>query len=115
MDNSGHWHPDMESALKANRAMDQFLPEDHPRRQRCAISIAIGEVVTVVKKSGERAKFTFNSAEKNRVILAPWGRGQLPYLELAEHVQLQRDNGEEVPAQVWDNRRGNIILRTLPV
>jgi hypothetical protein len=38
-----------------------------------------------------------------------------PFLELAERVQLQRANGDAVHAMIWDNRAGNIILKTLPV
>ena len=39
----------------------------------------------------------------------------VPVVGLAESVQLTRATGDSVRAQVWDNRGGKIILRTLPL
>jgi hypothetical protein len=80
------------------------------------IACDIGEVVAIVREDGVSFMASFDAAEKNRVTLTPQPPGApTPWLELASRVKLERSNGESVVAQVWDNRRGKLILRTLPV
>lgn len=116
MDDRGHWH-DAERMRRDDdlrrRLVESALPE---AARRPVIEIGIGETVGVVKASGETVMATFGAAEKNKVTLTPQDDGKpRPYLELAEAVQLQRASGESVRAQVWDNRKGKLILRTLPI
>src|ERR1700734_2535600 len=119
MDEKGYWHH-VESekdkaglaeaarlGSKARKALELGEINDELRSifpGRKVIEIGIGESVNVVK----------DAAEKNRVTLTAVGLAQRPYFELAEHVQIQRDSGESIRAQVWDNRNGKLILRTLP-
>lgn len=107
MDDRGHWHDVTIDATPSQ--IDQIFKGKRP-----VISIGIGEQVVVLKADGQRIAATFDGAEKNRVTLKPWD-GPHPYLELAEHVQMQRKNGESVAAQIWDNRGGKIVFRTLPI
>jgi hypothetical protein len=114
MDDRGHWHesPTLRQLIDSATVVGEF----HPPAQRPAIEIEIGETVMIVKDDGATIMASFDAAEKNKVTLTP----QKPptpeqYLELAEPVQLARANGESIRAQVWDNRGGKIVLRTLPV
>src|ERR1700734_547422 len=129
MDEKGYWHH-VESekdkaglaeaarlGSKARKALEVGEINDELRSifpGRKVIEIGIGESVNVVKDDGEKMRCTFDAAEKNRVTLTAVGLAQRPYFELAEHVQIQRDSGESIRAQVWDNRNGKLILRTLP-
>jgi len=118
MDNRGHWHESEQAAMDANRKFrDQFSNSPSQMPERPAISIEYGEMVQVVKADGETLHATFDAVEKNKVTLTPQDKPgvPLPYFELAESVQLARASGESVKAQVWDNRKGKLILRTLPV
>ena len=110
MDSRGNWHNEnSESFKKMFAEQEGKAPPERP-----VISIGIGEQVVILKSDGQRIAATFDAAEKNRVTLTPW-EGPHPYLELSEQVELQRQSGESVRAQVWDNRKGKIILRTLPI
>ena len=113
MDERGHWHDVSDEQFEAGRQMGHLLGS----RPRYVVSIAIGERVTVIKPgTGERQEATFDKADRNRVHLTPVGnRSPLLYFDLAERVMLRSAAGVEVPAQIWDNRNGKIILRTLPV
>lgn len=112
MDSSGHWH-DVDRESRISRALEGIQHgEDRPR---FVMEASYGEMVSVVKDNGESIMATFDATDKNKVTLTPQGDGPRPYLELAERVQLQRATGGSVVAQVWDNRAGKIILRTLPV
>lgn len=124
MDTKGHWHNEDSEAMKAFKAAERAgRAAEVAQPERPVISIGIGEVVQIVRNGGEFLTATFDAAEKNKVTLTPQAEmaandrccsGPV-YLELAETVQIQRSNGENVRAQVWDNRGGKIILRTLPV
>lgn len=103
MDDRGYWH-DQRHTQQVERVLGV----------RPVIEIDAGEGVMIVKGDGQVQHATFDSAEKNKVTLTPTG-DQRPYLELAERVALTRANQDSVVAQVWDNRGGKIILRTLPV
>jgi hypothetical protein len=114
MDSRGHWH-DGNSDVFSPLAKDA---EGKPAaRERPVIELAIGEMVDVVKADRSFVRASFDGAERNRVTLTPVDLpGHVrPYLELAEPVELRRLNGSACRAQVWDNRKGKIILRTLPV
>jgi hypothetical protein len=116
MDNSGRWHASEAEAVDANRRIrEQFSGIASNMPERPAISIEIGEIIAVVKLDGSRLMASFDAAEKNKVTLDPQPDAHAPYFELAEHVTLERATGESVRAQVWDNRKGKLILRTLPV
>lgn len=111
MDSKGYWH-------EGSKAIEQFTnqPERSNVRERPVIVLKEGETVTVMKADGSFVRAIFQVASKNKVTLRPieMNRSQ-PYLELSESVRLEAENGESIPAQVWDNRRGFIVLRTLPV
>lgn len=97
--------------------MSESIDKLEQQKQNHEIAeIGIGEMVQIVKTNGQTMLARFDAAEKNRVTLAPQYDGKpRPYLELAERVELQRSTGESIKAQVWDNRNGKIILRTLPI
>jgi hypothetical protein len=80
---------------------------------RPVVTAEIGQRVKVEKADGQSFAAVFAGVEKNRVTLRPepetW-----PYLEFAEAVSLVID-GQAIRAQVWDNRGGTVILRTLPL
>ena len=68
----------------------------------------------IEKSSGEMLRTSFVSASGNKITLKPLDL-ERPYLEFAEHVNITNEKNVTVKAQVWDNRNGKIILRTLPV
>ena len=112
MDSKGHWHntPAQTEIMRHLRSEITGLPE------RPVIEIGIGERVSIAKSDGSFVFATFDKAEKNRVTLTPCvDSPPAPYFEFAEAVELRRENGEKVKAQIWDNRGGRIIVRTLPV
>lgn len=116
MDDRGHWHESEAAAAAVNERLRNELQPGTGGRARATIGIGIGEMVSVVTNDGTTVMATFDAAEKNKVTLTPQDDGKpRPYLELASTVDLTRANGESVKAQVWDNRRGKLILRTLPV
>lgn len=117
MDDRGYWHDSKEAAEAANeRIRAAFGEKTSDIPERPPFTVGIGEMLLIVKANGEQVYGTFDSAEKNKVVLTPKDDGKpRPYLELAEHVQLARATGESVKAMIWDNRNGKIILRTLPV
>jgi hypothetical protein len=117
MDSKGYWHSESgeEEARRLEKVM-AGLKDDGVRpaqRERHVIEFSKGEVATVKLADGRTITTTFESAEKNRVTLIPDDRQ--PYAEFAEAVTLLNECGQEARAQVWDNRSGRLILRTLPV
>lgn len=112
MDDRGYWHKSNEDEF-GRKLREAMAPS---QRERPVIEIGIGEMVAVIKADGSRVMATFTDADKNKVTLTPQDDGKpRPYLDLAESVWLERATGESVRAQVWDNRRGKLILRTLPL
>lgn len=116
MDDNGYWHhrnaPEIEKHLKNDRDERTQPPE------RFVISFEIGSTVVVKRDSnGEEIVCVFERAEKNKVTLRRIEHeGKTPaYLSLAERVNLSDGSGNGVSSQVWDNRGGKLILRTLPV
>lgn len=121
MDSKGYWHnnPEEEKRL-AERITEAMGRHDNSRTEaplRFVVEMELGSTVEVTR-GDDRLLAVFEKAEKNKVTLCPLDEaGKVrPYLELAETVTLSKgDGGEGVKAQVWDNRNGKIILRTLPV
>jgi hypothetical protein len=119
MDSKGYWHSTegQEEAMRLEKVMAGLNDDGVPTaaRERPVIILSLNEVVTVEKADGTRLTCTFNGAEKNRVTLTP-DAGQ-PYLEFGENVVIWSESRppQRAKAQVWDNRSGRLILRTLPV
>jgi len=115
MDEKGYWHN--REAESRERIREAFGPETGTvERQRIVFELEVGQLVTI-KCGREEIRAVFKGAEKNRVTviaIAEVGR-PLPYLELAQSVELSDGKGKSTLAQIWDNRGGKIILRTLPV
>lgn len=115
MDNRGYWHDGARAAEQADRIREVVSgqPQDRPR---FVIELEIGSTVEVVK-DGEKMLAVFESVDKNKVTLRPIDEAgkTRPYLGLANRVELSNGSDPGVPAQVWDNRDGKLILRTLPV
>lgn len=121
MDDRGHWHNVSEKEVAQRNAMRDM---DHDRnesgrsndRPRFVFSMEIGSTVELVR-GDDKVLAVFEGAEKNKVTLRPIEQAgvQMPYLEVAETVTLSNGSDDGVKAQVWDTRKGRIILRTLPV
>lgn len=113
MDDRGHWHQSDDFGERF-KAMERG--EEVTELRRPVISIGIGEMCRIVKDDGTFICASFDAAEKNKVTMTPqWGEGVRPFFELAERVKLECADGQSISAQVWDNRNGKLILRTLPV
>lgn len=111
MDERGYWHYPSESM---EAIADELQGKE--RRLRAVISLEPNELVRVVTGDGSYCSATFKSAEKNKVTLTPVEGGMpMPYLDFARTVTLEKATGEKIEAQVWDNRNGSLILRTLPI
>ena len=115
MDQSGHWHQGGEDAIDA--AADVAEPGFKGTRQRVVISCEVGSMVHIenVDCDGPRssALCRFEGAEKNRVMLTVMGSNP-PYFEIGSNVRMVTGDGQACRAQVWDNQKGKLILRTLP-
>lgn len=107
MDARGKWHYDDGKPSGVQEMLSG-------KRDRSVISCAVGEIVRIEKTNGEMLRCRFDAANENKVTLQPMDE-PVPYLELAEHVTLTNSTNVSVQAQVWDNRGGKIIIRTLPV
>lgn len=117
MDNRGYWHETEKGARDANREyLRQSRTPVTEERIRPVISIEEGETVTVMKSDGTFIRCRFEAAEKNKVWVRPIELNpHQPCVSMSENVTLERENGEQVSAQIWDNRRGRIVLRTLAI
>lgn len=107
MDDKGYWHDRAKEDLVA-----AFTQDGEPRR--FVIDLGVGEVVRIEKDADATLRARFESANGNKITLVPIDEVR-PYLEFAEHVSITNERDVTVRAQVWDNRKGKIILRTLPV
>lgn len=117
MDSSGHWHDAAELKQAHRRLIDAIegaksAAESAPR---FVIELQVGSMVSVTRGE-DKVRAVFLGAEKNKVSLRRIDIAGVvpPYLEFGETVTLS-DGTTDVRAQVWDNRDGKIILRTLPI
>lgn len=113
MDEKGYWHNRPPSQLE--QQMERSRENQEPR-ERFVISFEIGSTV-LVTRGDDKLICVFEGAAKNKVTLRPVDEVSKPrpYLELAERVELSDGTNPVVAAQVWDNRHGKIVLRTLPI
>src|SRR5579862_5976594 len=109
MDTEGYWH---DIPVDYNR-MSDFI---NGARERFVIAFDIGSTVELTR-GADKMLCVFEKAEKNKVTLRPIDESgkTRPYLDLAERVLLGNGADKSVPAQIWDNRNGLIVLRTLSV
>lgn len=113
MDDSGNWHnagPTL--ADKFRQAHDEAEGKTVPERP--VITCGIGETVYITQEDGTYGGYRFEGAEKNRVTLSSIG-GMMPYFDFGSKVTMHNAAKETCKAQVWDNRGGKLILRTLPL
>ena len=75
-----------------------------PEKSPADLNEIAREVIALVNHEAQRNQVTVHSELSHAAISV-----------LADRVQLRRASGEQVAAQVWDNRNGSIILRTLPI
>ena len=121
MDSKGYWHnrpSPVIDALRDELSAIRESPDGRARsndRPRFIIELEVGSTVEVTR-GDDKLLAIFEGAEKNKVTLRPIDEAgkTRPYLELAEQVQLSNGSDPGVKAQVWDNRNGKLILRTLP-
>lgn len=113
MDQRGYWH-DAGKPDRITEMMTGSVPaEDAPR---FIIELQLGSTVEI-RRGDETMLGVLESIVKNKVTIRPLdetGKARM-YLDLAETVILSDGSVPGVKAQVWDNRDGKIILRTLPV
>lgn len=107
MDHQGNWHHDVPSE---ERLKNDLLPD----RGRYVISVAIGEQCRIEKSGGEMLCAVFEKADGNKITLKPIDSVNPGFL-FSEKVRLTNLANVTIEAQVWDNRGGTIILRTLPI
>jgi hypothetical protein len=112
MDSKGYWHNERPSE-QMEALTDELQGKEH--RPRFVIELAVDELVRVVTADGSYTSVVFKKAEKNKVTFVPPSDSPVPYFDFASTVTIERATGESVKAQVWDNRNGTLILRTLPV
>jgi len=113
VDHKGYWH-DAAIADKLKDDMDRDRKDANPRY---VIAFDIGSTVEIETSKGEKMLCVFKGAEKNKVTLDPIDEAgkPRPYLDVADSVTLSDGSNPGVRAQVWDNRNGKIVLRTMPV
>ena len=114
-DRRGNWHNTPREQKRIQDAFEDAIEPGH-RQARFVIELEIGERITVVKSDGTMLVATFDKADANNVFLTPVAeQSPLPYMETAERVSIEWNNGESVTAQVWDRRNGKLVLRTLAI